>query len=442
MEYHSVYMIFELLYLKYLVTEDSTVKLEDLQNAFYELEYNINDMNDTKQELDFETEIASILEDFSCIFECFNDEISLKDEDYDALYEAIPEFLDEEPTSIDKQMRDFIASDSIYHALKLKPPLAEMQSIFEINRTIMFLYELIAKLESVGKDTTSARKLINFHNTCLKEYFGNIDTKTYLKIKICLAHYNDKFLTNEAKPNINSCWYLALLSNSKYAKHVISYDKIFHYIDKYHKFEDEYDDEEEEEIESKDLVTTSFDRAIKDDQTPEEYFKESCYIDELVYFLSNYILHLNHFINHLDKLEVKRLLLQKKYLLLAIGDLEDTEEYYLSKGSLDSLPLPSYVKEWFNPHSFDFLIGNFDEILSNIRIANQDITDINESNTIINLLLLKVYLDLSINDEVKKELIAEITNPEVYKNPNYSCLTTYIDSIIFSNREVKRNRKK
>lgn len=441
MEYHSVYMIFELLYLKYLVTEDSTVKLEDLRNAFYELAFNINDMNDTKEEFDFETEMASILEDFSCIFECFDDEISLKDEDFNALHEAIPEFLDEVPTAIDKQMRDFIASENIYHALKLKPPLEEMQSIFKTNQTIMFLYELIAKLESEGKDTTSARKLIDFHNICLKEYFESIDIKTYLKLKICLAHYNNKYLTNEAKPNINSCWYLALLSNNKYAKHVISYDKIFHYIDKYHKFEDEYDDEEEE-IESKDLVTTSFDRAIKEDQTPEEYFKETCFIDELEYFLANYILHLNHFINHLNKPEVKRLLLQKKYLLLSIGDLEDTEEYYLKEGSLDSLPLPPYIKEWFKPHSFDFLIGNFDEILNNIRIPNKDITNINESKIIINLLLLKVYLELSINEEVKKELIAEITNPNFYKNPNYSCLTIYIDSIIFSNREVKRNRKK
>ena len=66
----------------------------------------------------------------------------------------------------------------------------------------------------------------------------------------------------------------------------------------------------------------------------------------------------------------------------------------------------------------------------------------NQSKVIINLLLLKVYLDLSINEEVKKELIAEITNPNYYKNSEYSILTTYIDNIIFQDREKERKRCK
>jgi len=41
---------------------------------------------------------------------------------------------------------------------------------------------------------------------------------------------------------------------------------------------------------------------------------------------------------------------------------------------------------------------------------------------------------------IKKELIAEIANPEYYKNPSYSILTNYIDSIIFTSREILRER--
>ena len=440
MEYHSVYMIFELLFLKYQIAEDSSVKINDLRNAFYELEFNVNDINGTKQRLDFDSELERILEDFSCIFEICDDEISFKDEDPNALYEAIPEFLEEEPTAIDRCMTDFIASDNIYFALKLEPPLHETQSIFETNKTIIFLYELIAKLESVGKDSTPARKIISFHKSCLKEYFGSIDDTTYLKIKICLAHYNYKFLTNEAKPNINSNWYLALLSNNKHRKHVISYDKIFYYIDKYRQNGNE---EETDEIESKDLVTTSFNREIGDEQTPDEYLAETCYIaDEVEYFLANYILYLNSYINQVDNSEVKIGLLQKKYLLLSLNDLDDTEDYYLSEGTLDTLPLPPYIKEWFNPDSFDFLIGNFEEILANIRITDSNMTPLIESNIIINLLLLKCFLDLSINDIVKNELIAEISNPEFYHNSSFSILTNYIDSIIFSKREINRQRNK
>ena len=69
-------------------------------------------------------------------------------------------------------------------------------------------------------------------------------------------------------------------------------------------------------------------------------------------------------------------------------------------------------------------------------------TTANQSKVIINLLLLKVYLELSINEEIKKELIAEITNPSYYKNPKYSNLTTYIDNIIFQDREIERKRQK
>lgn len=437
MEYHSVYMIFELLYLKYQVTNDSSIKIDYLRDAFHELEFNINDINGTKQELDFESELERILEDFSCIFETFDDEISFTDEEPEDLYEAIPEFLDEKPTSIDLVIEDFTANDNIYQALRLTPPLKEMQSIFETNKTIMFLYELIAKLEYEGKNTEPARKLISFHESCLKEFFKSIDNKTYLKIKLCLDYYNDKYLTDEARPNINSSWYLALLSNNKNAKLIISYDKIFHYINK----ERDPENNEEENIESKDLIETSFDREIGEDQTPEEYLKNTCYIDELDYFLANYILYLNNFINRIESTETKRLLIQKKYLLLNLGDLEDTEEYYLEKGTLDTLPLPPHIKDWFNSKSFDFLIGNFEEILTNIRIPNFNITPIALSNIIINILLLKTYLELSINEDIKKELIAEITNPEFYKNPNYSIFSDYIDNIIFSSKDLNRKRK-
>lgn len=430
MEYHSVYIIFNLLNLKYQIEEDSTIKIEDLRNTFYEYQYYINKMNNCKQELDFESELASVLDDFSCIFEIFDDEISFKEEDPSMLYEAIPEFLEDKPTSIDIYMEDAISNESIFHALKLTPPINEMRSIFEINKTILFLYELIAKLESEGKDTTPACKLIAFHKESLKEFFRVIDNETYMKIKLCLAHY----LSDEAKPNINSSWYLALLSTNPKAKYALSYDKIFHYIDK----EREY--EEKEEIESKDLIATSF-NDFNEKQSPEEFFSETCYIaDELEYFLANYILYLNDYINKLYNNEVKAKLLKKKYLLLSIGDLEDTEEYYLANCTLDTLALPPYIKEWFNPNSFDFLIGNFNEILTNIRVPNHNMTDKIKANIIINLLLLKCFLDLSINEVIKKELIAEIANPEYYKNPSYSILTDYIDSIIFTSREILRER--
>lgn len=71
MEYHSVYLIFELLYLKYQATSDSSIKLEYLIDAFYQLEFNVNEMNNCNQSLLFSHELQKIIEDFSCIFETF-----------------------------------------------------------------------------------------------------------------------------------------------------------------------------------------------------------------------------------------------------------------------------------------------------------------------------------------------------------------------------------
>ena len=78
-------------------------------------------------------------------------------------------------------MEDFIYEDTIYQALRLTPPLEEMKSIFEINKTILFLYELIAKLEVEGKNTNPARKLISFHKACLKDFLKVLITQHFLK---------------------------------------------------------------------------------------------------------------------------------------------------------------------------------------------------------------------------------------------------------------------
>ena len=47
----------------------------------------------------------------------------------------------------------------------------------------------------------------------------------------------------------------------------------------------------------------------------------------------------------MESSEIKRLLLQKKYLLLSTGELNDTEEYYLKNGKKDKLTLHPYIKK-------------------------------------------------------------------------------------------------
>lgn len=438
MKYHSVYMIFNLLYLKNQVEQDSSIKIDDLRGAFYEYQDNINRINNVQQELDFDSEIETIIEDFSSIFIEYNDEISFVDEDPDNLYELIPELLDDEPTPIDIYMEDCLSNESIFFALKLNPPFEQMQNIFETNKAILTLYKLIAKLESEHKDPSTAIKLIRFHKNNLKEFFTQIDKETRIKIKLCLAHYNEKYLSDEASPNINANWHIALLSNDQRLRYSLTYDKIYSYID------EEY--EESEELESQDLVSSfGLDDTSEEEQAdslPTDFLADTCYVaDEVEYFLANYILYLNSYINKEQNSEIKKLLLERKYLLLSTNVLDDVEDYYLENGSLDTMPLPSYIKDWFTPKSFDFLVGNFEEILANIRISNDQITSAETSNIAINLLLLKCFLDLSIDTQTKAELLSELTSSDYYKNPNYLVTTELIDKIIFPHKGIDRTRK-
>lgn len=418
MEYHSVYLFFNLLYLKYQIEGDISVNLDDLRNAFYEYEYCINKMNNVHQQLDFDRELEIMISDFGDIFEVFDEEITFVDAEPSLLYEMIPELLEDEVTAIDIFMEDALVNDSIYQALNLNVPIDEMQNLFNINNLILHLYKLMADFDLKHKDTKIVRKLALFHKNNLKEYFNDLDNITYMKIKICLAYYNDKYLSDKVLPNINADWHIALMANSKLLNS-LAYSKIFYYIDR--------ERETSTEVKSEDLGN----------------LKDTYYLDdEVEYFLTNYILYLNNYIEKIEDREIKKYLLQRKYLLLATGLLETIEDDFLESGSLDNIDLPIYNKEWFTPDSFSFLIVSFEEILSNIRVLDKNLTKEVESQIVINLMLLKTYLELSINENIKRELEADILNPEYYKNSLYNTYSKLVDNILYCDNELVRKKLK
>lgn len=145
------------------------------------------------------------------------------------------------------------------------------------------------------------------------------------------------------------------------------------------------------------------------------------------------MLYLNNHIKTLEDSKVKEQLIKRKYLLLATGTLPEIEEYYLDQGTLDNLTLPPFRKEGLRKTSFNFLVYNFSELISNINIPNINMTIEAEEKAIISLLLIKCYIDLSINEEIKQKLTDQLTDPNLYKNLNFSIITKLIDNIIFSN---------
>lgn len=416
--FHSICMIFELLYLKKIITEDSTVSLSVLEEAFYNLQDILNAKTDAQECLVFDEAIDDLLENYGYLFNLDDDEISFNEEfDPDNIYDEICEILGDEKTYIDEE---YIQNIIIYHTLKLPIPLEETQPYFSLNQNLVHLFYLLSYQEANNENTSIILKTIIHIENKLKEKIKNADDETLIKLKMCFAHYNNIYLSDAETPNINTPWHMLLLDKEDTYNKSLLYEKL------------EALCAENDEMFSLD--------SIEDSMELEDIPEESCYIaDEIVLFFNYYIIYLNNYLKECSR-KIKKELIEKKYLLLSIGYLQDTEEYFLEHGTIDTLPLPPIKKEWLTTEHFNFLVSNFEEILENIRQKDKNI--VSTSFIITNVLLLKCYLDLSVNETIKKELIAELTNDDYYKKEDYQIYTYYIDDIVFNQKFLSRLRKK
>lgn len=416
--FHSICMIFELLYLKEQITDDSTICLEDLEDAFYDLQDLLNTKLDTNSCLTFEDAIEELIEDYDYLFNLTEDEISFDEEqDSDDIYEDICEILGEKMSIYDEDIQEYIQNIIIYDALKLPIPLEDTKDLFTLNKSITIAFYILASQEAKGENTDLIIDLIKRLEKKLKAKIKNADNKTLTKLKMCFAHYNNMYLSDSITPNINASWHILLLNTEKEINESLFYERLEHLCS----LEDEI--EYSEEMEELENIST-----------------EACFIaDEVVLFFNFYILYLNNFIKDCNG-NIKKELLEKRNLLLTLGILDETEDYFLKHETLDTLTPTPIKKEWLTPEHFNFLVSNFEEILENIKQKDENIASI--PFIIINILLLKCYLDLSINEQTKKELLNKIMDSKYYKNQEYQIYTNYIDDIIFKQNFLSRIRKK
>ena len=187
-----------------------------------------------------------------------------------------------------------------------------------------------------------------------------------------------------------------------------------------HDYEEYGYDEEEEEVTSEDIP------------------REATYIDEVDFFVHYFTILFKDYLLLLDKGSVKDILTTKKYLLIAIS--HKLEEYYLETGSIDDLDFPPLKREWLTDTSFNYFYLIAVEQLSSFLCKDADIQDEVQADMITSALFIKAFLNLCINEEMRKDIQDRIIYSAFYKNPDYSFATSLVDDIIFKEKGLELNR--
>ena len=405
MPYHTEVIIYEIIYLYCILAESDAIPLEVLEDTFYTVINIINKEENLKEEYDFSTELENLINALPESFSIDEDELTIEDK-LENIYDEIMQ-LYENYTYIDKEAEEIVKNIQVYESLKIPIPTKEYQHIFRLNNYIINLYFCIISKETENKDIRVLLIYLYLNIENLKKEINELDELSLMKLKMCCDYYNSICFKNESY--IPYIWESILFSNEKQKLLRLNYDKIEFLCE-----------EKELEFFNEDKENT------KDD-----------YDYEIPTYLTYFIIYLNKYIE-LNKtylsVETIKNLLTIKYLLISIPELKYIEEHLLNNITIDNLELPTLKNDWLNEKSFEIFLLNIAECLENSNYKDSEIANKPKlySKLIINFLFIKCFLTLSINDIHKKSILNELTNNELYKNPNYEIRTNLIDTIIYS----------
>ena len=402
--YHNIILIYELLRLKEEVTKESATSLDCLENAFIELQLIINEDYDLKEKRNFAEALEEVIDIYGFLFNIEEDIIAFNDEyQYEEIEDAILEILDNEVTRIDDSIADLKHNIMVYQALELDIPVEEMTPIFKLNKNIVIYYGILALSEIKNYPIDGIINTIVELEEVLDRFIKKAPEETITKIKLCVTNLNNMYLIDN-NPLNNIPWYIILLNSKENLLKTLQYERI-------------------NEL----LIRRDYIRYNDDNINTEN--------SDLIDFLKYYLILLNKSIEIESNEQIKNDLIYKKYLLLMISPLEDFKNEFLEEKTLSHAEFLKNQKDFLET-DFIFIPVIFKEIMQNICKKDQDI---NKSELIINLLLLKSYLDLSINEQIKQQIKHNLTNNKYYKNTEYKTFTNYVDEIIFKEREITRN---
>ena len=418
---HSDIMIYELLELYFNITNESTINISNLKDAFNTLQSIINNYENTQINLNFEKSLENFCSKYQDYLDIFNNTLIIN-EDLDDLLDAIID-INIEYSELDATILEYKENIAIYKALDLEIPHEEMQNFFKINKEMIEVYQNIAELETEGITNNLAIYYLRKLKILLYQEFKSITPNTLIKLKMCCADLNN-CLDPEKEGIENSNWYLALFGKYQELKK-LNYAKIEYLCSEIEYFFEIISDYDEPPI----TIQEYFTKNINDLEDN----------NELNIFLTNLFINIHNFINNTPlSTSIKKTLTIKKYQLLSTPPLKKIENTYLSTGTIPQTT-PNIPKETLTKSSFNVL---FNIVIKSVLSLDYSNDEINENPELYSLIILhshliKTYLELSLNEDYKKQITDLITTSRFYNNKEeFSISISIINDIIFNPTQI------
>lgn len=390
---HSEIILLELIKLYYDTSSGDCLNLDNLEKAFYTIEELAGNFLDIILEYDFYQEFDKFEEICEDTFYLKDDQISFLDEEaLDLLEDVVLLSLEGEDLTYDGFISDIIHNICIYKDLNIKPCLQEYSTIFYNCLSIVQNYINLAYMES--KKGTNSPVLISFMKRLVALYendYAKLNAKDLDKINVILAYLNDMYLTDDPAIFANTSWYIILFSKDEKELSTLNYLRILNSI-------------EEEET------------------TLSNY-------DEDTFFIRYYTIYLNNYLKEIENQDWKEELVLQKYLLISTQP--SVEAYFFKEKSLDGLNLPSFPTEWLTTNTFSFFFDVVLKSIDELSCKDQSITNKKHSHMATCALFIRCFLNLSINEEEKKEIEEKILLSNFYHKDGYQIASNLVDEIIF-----------
>ena len=406
---HPEFMIFSLLDLYVTISNEDRINIVNLKEAFELLTLKFIMMEDITLNFNFDLILYNLCEKYSNCLTMDDEDLVIND--LEELFTELTQDINMD--DLDFTIDEYIHNINIYNALDLSIPIDENKEYFNYCNLIMQIYLKIARKEYEGNTklipflTIYLQDTITKFNNALNEF----DSDMLLKLKMCLANANTCLLDSDGYFT-NSGWNIALFSENPTQMQKLKYERL------------EY---------ASSLLDYRFsiDELMEDDEEPINV----SYTSEMSIFLTYYLIYLNNYLKDVTDPKLKEHLTIKKYLLLSMPELQEAETYFLNNYTIDNLPFPLLDPEIISITSFEVLLERVLECAMDLDYSNDDIAKNSylETKLILNSLFIKCFLELSLNDNYKNDIINVIKNSRYYSLPAYYSETiSIINNIIFS----------
>lgn len=415
MKIHSDILILELLKLIIYVADTNSVSIANLKQGFNTLIKLIEKEEKIRLSYDFDKELISFLDEFEGLIDSDGENINIT-ADVETLHYNILEIHHYNLTDSEREVADFCLESIICEALGIKLPFNETVEFLTLNSLILKKYLKLGENElhnipNTPEDFKTLKSIIEE----LKELINDASNSTLAKLNVCFNWFDRHFISDPSEPFINSPWYIILFSYNHLKFCLLRYDRSDYYISTVQ------DDEESSNDEAENTNDVNLATEIPN-------------LDEISTFLSYFLVHLNTFLKENPNILYKEALLVKKYLLISIPELSHIEEHFLEHYTIDDYTPPVITEDTFTEDFFQNLLKTIYKCTTGLNIP-----DIKAStrphlyaSLITYAIFIKTYLNLSLNHNIKEEIIQLVANSTCYKNPQYKIATSIIDSIIFS----------